>query len=346
LENPAKSSVFRGIAVVLKEPHPNELDTAFKKDLSFGLRDMLSVHHILCLWAAYSSDNTERTYYSASVEEISGACVQNITGFDPAITQKILEFLTLDPAKILVVEDDPKTARDLPVWEYRKRSMRYSIRPLIEIGDIYYWGAHSVKRSEMLWANITTTNKLPADIKASTVRGILGKWHQVDEEALQEKIVEIASRFTSMVLSNVYPHKLGIVTTNIGDVDILAFLEAENVILNIESKIIDQAYCNKDLKRIAEKIFGRTKSDGSLEWGYLQYVERRAKLLDENGEEMIERCWNIKPRKPKVISLFVTHSAYWWTKYPPIQSGIKFIEVQLLEDLISSLLSSLGASTP
>jgi hypothetical protein len=318
------------------ESYLNDLDDAFKKDLGFGLKDMVNIHHILCLWTAYTNTE-EKTSYCATTEEIADVCSKNITGFDQTTTQKILDFLTLDPNKILTIEDDPRVATDLPVWEYRKRANRYSIKPLIKIGNQYWWGAHSVERAGRIWADIAGANKLPADIKAPTVVSVLEKGHQSDENALQKKIEEIVSRFTKNVIPNVYPHKVGFSRTDIGDTDVFVLLEQKNIILNIESKIIDQAYCHKDIKRIAEKVFGRTKSNGSFEEGYVQFVEKRAGLLGQRGEEMVEKFWGLKQGKPKIVSIFVTPSAYWWTKFPPITTDVNFVEVQLLDGFIKNL---------
>lgn len=317
------------------ETYLNELDDAFKKDLGFSLKDMVNVQQVLSCWSIYNN-TTERTSYNARMDEIRDICTKNINGFNSETTQKILDFLTLDPGKILLIEDNP-TASDIPVWEYRKRVTRYSIKPLIKIGKQYYWGAHSTDRSGKIWTSITNVNKLPADIKIQETSCVLEKGHRAEEKALQEKIIEIVSRFTKKISSNVYPHKLGISTSDIGDIDICSFLEKENIILNIESKIIDQAFCIKDLKRISEKVFGRIKSDGTFEEGYLQSVEKRAKLLNEKGEEIIYKCWQLKQKGPKVVSIFLTSTSYWWTKYPPIKNDINFIELRMLDDFIKSL---------
>ena len=315
----------------------DEIDAGFKMDLGFGFKDMINIHHILCLWPAFHADQNEQTSYSATAKEIADVCSKNIDGFDISNVESILDFLTLDPEKILSVEDDPQIAFDLPVWEYRKRPTRYSIRPLIKIGGKYFWGAHSIERSGKTWANIANANKLPADIKAPNVMKILEKGHQVDEKALLHKSKEIASRFTPEVQSNVYPYKLKLSPTEIGDIDVLALLREKNIILNIESKIIDQAYCNKDIKRIAEKIFGRIRSDGSFEGGYIQMVEKRARFLASKGKEVAERYWGTVSSNPTIVSIFVTQSAYWWTKYPPIKTDVRFVEIELLEDFIKNL---------
>ena len=92
------------------------------------------------------------------------------------------------------------------------------------------------------------------------------------------------------------------------------------------------------MKRIAEKIFGRTKSDRSFKEGYLHMVLKREELINQKGKELAEKYWSSLADKPKVVSIFVTQSSYWWTKYPIIESDVHFVELALLDDLIKELL--------
>src|SRR6185436_10328625 len=75
--------------------------------------------------------------------------------------------------------------------------------------------------------------------------------------------------------------------SDLGDYDVLAFLEAKNILLYIECKVIDPPYCLKDARRLREKIFGRIKKDGSFQGEYLQKVERRAEYLSAHSEEVM-----------------------------------------------------------
>jgi hypothetical protein len=102
--------------------------------------------------------------------------------------------------------------------------------------------------------------------------------------------------------------------------------------------VIDQVFCNKDLKRLSEKIFGRIKtSDGAFKDGYLQKVEKRANLLKSEGEEMVKKVWQQSVNNLRIISIFVTPESYWWTKYPPIETDVYFVELRLLEDFLNSM---------
>lgn len=316
-----------------------ELDQAFKTDLGFSLKDLIDVHRVLMMWAVYSEIASESTYYKATPDEIITICAEKIEGVDVSTLRPILNFLTLDPSKVLLVEGKTEIEPDIPVWEHRKKTMRYSIRPLIRVHGYYYWGSYSVERSSVLWGGIAGTSKLPSDIPAETLTTVLKKGRESIAGALATKVLEVVRRFTPHVEPDVYPHKQKLCLEDIGDIDVFAFIKDKNIILNIESKTIDQVYCNKDLKTLAERIFGKYRPDSSFKKGYLQKVLDRDALLKDKGKELAEKFWGNLPSRPKVISIFVTQTSYWWTKYPIIDSDVHFVEITLLEDYIKSLLS-------
>src|SRR5262249_23157552 len=61
---------------------------------------------------------------------------------------------------------------------------------------------------------------------------------------------------------------------DLGDYDVLAYFEQQKLLLSIECKLMNPAYCLKDTRRLRERIFGTRRDDGSLAEGYLQRVER------------------------------------------------------------------------
>lgn len=310
------------------------LDKAFEKDLGFGLKNMINLQQVLAIWPENEQD---KTYYFASKEQITDACKERILGYNIDETEKILDFLTLKREEILKIKDDPRIPNDLPVWEHNKRLMRLDIRPLIKIDNNYFWGPLSIERSSRIWMGISHKHKLPSEMETATVNTILRQGHSNLERNLAIKIRDIALRYTDLVKMDVFLHDHDDIS-DIGDVDILVFLKDKNIILNIESKIIDPPHCNKDAGRMQRKIYGETKEDGSFKKGYLQRVEEREKYLKKDGKKLIEKLgWGPVQNDIKIISIFTTKMGYWWTKFPPIKTEVKFIEVRLLDDFIKNL---------
>lgn len=315
----------------------NELDDAFKKDFEFGLRNLVNVQQVLAHWAEYAG-KPEQTHYWATADEVTSVCTKNIKDYDVSETGRILDFLTLEPDSVLLIKNDPRPADDIPIWEHNKRLTRFDIRPLIRMGDRYCWGPHSVDRTSGIWRNIPSRHRLPSDIDAPTVNTVLLKGHEDLRESLVDKIKEIVSRHTTNVRKGVYPHQFDKDIADIGDSDVLAYLEEKNVLLNIESKIIDPPHSNKDSGRMQRRIFGETKEDGSFVKGDLQFVEERGRYLKANGKQLIEKLgWRCLSAEPRVVSLFVTRIGYWWTKHPPIPTDVKFVEIRLLDDFIKNV---------
>lgn len=328
----------RDLIEIDNKSYLTEIDQSFETDLGFSFRDLISVQKLLSSWTFFDSSLIEATYYKATEEQIIKMCEENIDDFEKSKASKILEFLTLDSKNLLLVEGSSVPTPDLPVWEHRKRTFRYGLRSLIKIENEFYWGAYSLERSGRTWFTTISNHKLPSDITVPNTTAILDKYHAIFTNILQEKIEEIVDRFTSFVETEIFPMNLGFCNEDVGDIDVFAFLKSKNILLNIESKVIDQVFCNKDLKRLSEKIFGRIKtSDGAFKEGYLQKVEKRADLLKSKGEEIVKKVWQQSADSLRIISIFVTPESYWWTKYPPIETDVHFIELRLLEDFLNSL---------
>lgn len=315
----------------------DEIDNAFEKDFNFRFKTFIKIQKIFIQWADYAQKEEQACYF-ATKEEIDFVCKKSIIDYEPLEISSILNFLTLKPEKILMVKGNSKPTEDVPIWEHYKRLMHFDIRPLIKIENRYYWASHSIDRSCKIWIDIPYKHKLPADFEAPAVKAILKKGHKDLSNCLVKKIEEIVLRNTLFVKKNVFPHKYDKIINNIGDYDILAYSNSKNILINIESKIIDTPYSNKDSGRVQRKIFGEKKENGFFKEGYLQKAEKRAQYLDTKASYLLEKiCWKIPMSNPKIISLFVTQKGFWWTKFPPVITKVHFVEVELLNEFIKNL---------
>lgn len=315
----------------------NELDTAFKQDLKFSLRSMVNILQILSQWSGYQTKVQENSYYSATRDEISEVCLKNIRGIQESEIEPILNFLTLKTHDVVRVLGQDEPCEDLPVWEYRKRYSRYNLRPLILIGEKYFWGPHSARRSGVIWAQAPVTGSLPIDLQGSAIQQTIEKEKNSIEEALDSKTLEIIKRLTEHAEQDVRLHardKRGGHPEELGDYDVLAFYPEKNVVLNIEDKDILPAFCLKDSKRLRDYIFGSKKDER-----YLEKVEKRGTYLANNLVKIARLLgWSIDTDKlPKVISLFISRQSYWWTRFPPRSTKVKFLRIDLLSKFLEDL---------
>lgn len=315
------------------------LDKAFSKNLGFQFTTMLSVLKCFSLWADLKSSKAkEATFYSATLDELVGILEVDIENTDQAEITAVLDFLVLSPDQMLVIYDQPSLSDDLPVWEHFKRPQRYSIRPLILVEDKYYWGAYSTRRAMMIWMSAIESGKLPFDIQEGEIKAIFDEEKIKIESAIVAKTAEILFDFTPNVEKEVYLHKRdreGKHPQNLGDYDVLAYIPEHNLLLNIECKDILPAFCMKDDSRIRRKYFGDANAEDR---GFLGRVEIRQDYLRQNSQVVMKMLgWkSIDAEAPKVISIFVSRRSFWWTRFPPIETDVRFLTLDTLRDFLKS----------
>ena len=60
--------------------------------------------------------------------------------------------------------------------------------------------------------------------------------------------------------------------------------------------------------------------------------------LKIKGKNLIAKLgWEVPASDPKIISIFVTKIGFWWTKFPPVNTEVKFVEIKLLNDFIEKI---------
>jgi hypothetical protein len=257
----------------------------------------------------------------------------------------IIGFLTLrknDVTRVLGQEDP---CDDLPVWEHRKRYARYNLRPLLLIGDKYYWGPLSARKTGLIWSGNPSIGRMPIDIKGPSIVDVLRDEKKLIENALEDKAFEIMKRYTPHARKNLRLHRLEPKASHpddLGDYDVLAFYPSKNVLFNVECKDIHPVFCLKDAKRLREKIFGRPgKGLGQFE----KIVRRKDYLSKHQSEIGTALDWPMNPDlPPEIVTIYVSRQIFWWTRYPPIEIDAVFPRDDQLADFIEVACGcSLGA---
>lgn len=316
----------------------DDLDSAFFEDFAFKFENMFKVLILLANWPRYRNNAEEAISYSATIDEIIETSLQEFQDLTRDEIRLILNFLTLRSEDILRVLDQPEECLDIPVWEINKRPARYTLRPLVLIEDHYHWGAHSANKSCITWTAGIGSGNLPVDVQGNATRRTLEEIRLLFGEALADKTHEIVSRYTQHVRKNAKLHRMNREAGHpqeLGDYDNLAFLPEKNVILNIECKSIPQVHCIKDAKRLREKIFGVP----GKKKGHLRQVGIRQEYLHKNLKSIaMDLVWPVDPENPpRVVAVFLTQDSGWWTKYPPRDLKVEFVQIKLLGDFIERL---------
>ncbi len=313
------------------------LDKGFKESLEFTFSSMINLLQVLSRWAEFNQGCEINVYYSASETEIKETCICIIKDFNPEETDAILKFLTLRSSEILKIMGQEEDTDDIPVWEQRKRFMRYSLRPLILIDNKYYWGSYSARRSGMIWSGNLMEASLPTDLESPMIQKVIDREKQLIDRALEKKAYEIVRRYTPYTINNCILHdrdRDGGHPKDLGDYDVLAFYGEKNVVLNIECKDNLPPHCLKDTMRLKRKIFG----DGGDE-GHFRQINKRKDYLLENVQKIADGLhWPIDSQNlPRVETIYLTRDTFWWTRFPPVNTDVTFLKITQLSAFIEKL---------
>lgn len=314
----------------------HKLDQAFLLEQGFRFSNMLNLLQILCQWPYHIDDNTEKTNYSATQDEINKVYGEIVPEINKDEIEAICNFLTLKSSDVLRVTGSDDLCDDLPVWEHRKRFARYMIRPLIKIGDKFIWEPYSAAKSGNVWAGGPVEGFLPTDIGSPEIERIIQLRKNEIENILVAKTEEILKRHTDNVKKNLKLHKIdkdGNHPIKLGDYDVFGYIPAKKSILCIECKDILPAFCMKDSKRIREKIFGRVGKAN----GYVEPVKKRHNYIIENYDRILNSLGWSYNEPPRVISIFVSRYYYVWTMFPPEEIDIFFTRIDLLSEFVDEL---------
>jgi hypothetical protein len=212
------------------------------------------------------------------------------------------------------------------------------LRPLIRINDKYYWAPHSTRKSASIWLRNLSLGTLPADLESPKIQEEIEQEKKFIDKALENKGYDIVARFTPYVIKNCRLHdrdSAGGHPEDLGDYDVLAFYKEKNTILNIECKDILPPFCLKDATRLKRKIFGEDMADE----GHFKQINKRLNYLLENIERIADGLkWPIDPSNlPRVVTIYLTRETYWWTRFPPRDTNVIFLQSNQLMSFIIDL---------
>lgn len=320
------------------EEQMNALDDPFLVDYGFKFTSLVSLLLVLTHWPEQHEGVPEAMSYSATQDEISTASQKAIAIFEARETGPILDFLTLKPEEVLRIIGEDQPCDDLPVWEHNKRPARYTLRPLIKIEDRYHWGPYAVRTAGLIWSGSPSMGTLPVDIGKGRVGQLLEQWRPLLDKEVELRAAQVVKRFTPHVTPTAWLDRLdlsGQHPEDLGDYDVLAYFPKAHAVLNIECKNMLPVHCLKDARRLREKIFGVPGKDE----GHFRQIEKRQHYLLDHWAAIAKALkWPLSAAQPpKILSLYVTPIAYWWTRFPPRKVDTTFLRVEMLSKFIQDL---------
>jgi hypothetical protein len=186
--------------------------------------------------------------------------------------------------------------------------------------------------------NVASNGALPFTTKAKNVNDVLNLDQVSIQKNLEKKALEIVKRHTKF--ADRVNYSRGTHPKEVGEYDALAYLPDQNILLNIECKVIGGAYCLKDAKTLRDKIFREEIENGRKvkNPGNLAIVEKREAYLKDNLQTFSSKLgWPIKAN-PQVFSIYLTRYNYWWTYYPPRKTSVKFMRIDVFDDYLQQIM--------
>jgi hypothetical protein len=314
-----------------------ELDEAFDQDYAFRFSNAVTVLALLSQWPIHNTGIEEAPYYEAKLGEIASTVSKAIPEMQAGELDRILDFLTLRSEDMLLVLRDSHPCDDLPVWEYKKRFARYTIKPLILLDQKYVWGPYAARGSGLIWSGAPGIGTLPVDIGKNSINRLLQRWKKQLDDLVEAKAAEIVKRYTPYVHPSARLHRLdrrGNHPSDLGDYDVLAYEPRGHAILSIECKNILPVHCLKDARRLRDTIFG---VPGESQ-GHFGQVEKRHEYLVKHWVAIADPLgWRLSSKEtPRIISLYVSAANHFWTRFPPRSVNCSFVLLEMLSNYLEN----------
>jgi len=309
-----------------------ELQKAFQADLGFDLQKLLQVLTVLTQPVSHELTDKLALFYSADSGHLIQAITLAIEGITPDEAAAVVDFLTLSGSGIMRLPGKSVDETDVPFWEHSKRLHRYTIRPLVSVGEQIVWGAEHASRSRNIWLSAVRDGILPADFPWPNVRVVVRDIKESIEKALEKRAEEILRRHTPYVAAGIdfYRRFRKEAFEDVGDYDVFAYWPDTNTVLFVECKYNQTAHSIKDSRRLRDRIFGASEIDRN---GQYSKILGRREFLAKNRERLLELLKWPTPAQvaPKNIEAYVSREMHFWMVHPPYAVPTNFLRVDALD---------------
>jgi hypothetical protein len=309
-----------------------ELDQAFVADLGFSFTHLTQAFQVLAQWRTMGGEAELRLSYRGSASVITALLRDLIQDLTDDEAKSLVNFMTLDPAKIRRLLGKSLDESDVPVWEHNKRGHRYTIRPLITTDENHLaWGAAAADQAAHIWTGSISNGYLPAEFNWPHVTKTVGNIKVGIERRLEVRAFEVCSRATPWLLHGVdfksrFPKER---FEEVGDFDVLAYWPECNRWLSVECKYNKPPFCLKDARRLRKDIFGSGSAHGQF-----AKIERRCVFLASQIDRLRTLLGWPAPTSgtaPIFDDIYVSRDIYWWMRNPPYMVKTHFVRVDGLD---------------
>lgn len=260
----------------------DEINEAFLTDWGISYQDILRVLYSCYILAM----SRKHSVVALSEKEFIEAIIKINPDLSEETIKKSLEHLALEKRENFLIPPDGMETREIFPWIYN-RELSYLRRPIVrwQMSDGVYliYGFRSCLIAGMQLIDLLYSGRLRNVGKK--LEKLLGKLESIKGTTFNEEVRTWLQEYTSLKVWGydvpMKPKGAIVTTEDLGDIDVLAYDVAKNVVYSIECKNTNTAKNVREMKKEMDDYLGR---DGKTKKALVMKHLRRHKWLVNNIE--------------------------------------------------------------
>lgn len=278
-----------------------ELNQAFEAEFGIKFSDMtLFISELGNLSLDVSQAQYKTIEYCVLVEQLS-----KILHWDQNKTQKMVDFLTLEPREEFLNPPEPFLITDIYPWRM-SRGLSYMRRPLLIVTDNgqkkVCWGVRHLFASSEYLLQAVVSGRLQDRYISKTMQEFIGKNSTQKGEEFNQKVFDacaiVPGALSRKKVKSISGKRIGYPNNDLGDIDVMAFFPNKRIIAVIECKALEVARNAIEISHELEALFtGNSKKEATV-----KKHNKRSEWIKENLPSVLSSVgihdknkWRIEP---------------------------------------------------
>jgi hypothetical protein len=284
-------------------PEADELDQAFAGEYGLTLTEITSLMADVYTVGTRQEGPVKRLPTRELITELSQSL-----GWEARKVELGINLLTISPRPDFINPPDAKE-KAYP-WRFN-RAWSHLRRPLVrtgcEPGSVTWWGNRHVIHALRYLTQLCLGGRLKAN--SARLKQVIGRWREQEAKAFEESVARIITEMTGVPakvrLKKVGKCRLVMGGQDLGDIDVLAVIPEQHVLLPIECKDLALARTPAEIQhQLEELVHGSSDKSSTIEKHLV-----RTQWVKDNLDEVLGRCFSIQRKgKWKVKPILVSDS--------------------------------------
>ena len=249
-------------------PEVKELNQAFEAEFGMTFLDLtLFISELGNLSLDVSQAQYKTMEYCSLVEQLS-----KILHWDQNKTQKMVDFLTLEPREEFLNPPEPFLKTDVYPWRM-SRGLSYMRRPLLIVIDNgqkkVCWGVRHLFASSDYLLQAVVSGRLQDRYISKTMQEFIGKNSTKKGEEFNQRVFDACAIVPGAIprkkVKAISGKRIGYPNNDLGDIDVMAFFPNKRIIAVIECKDLEIARNAIEMSHELEALFtGNSKKEATV----------------------------------------------------------------------------------